>query len=212
MSYSYLFKYIIIGDTGVGKSCLLLQFTDKRFQPVHDLTIGVEFGARMINIDGKQVKLQIWDTAGQESFRSITRSYYRGAAGALLVYDITRRETFHHLTTWLEDARRHSNSTMTIMLVGNKCDLDSRRAVSYEEGKKFAQQHDLIFLETSAKNDENVEEAFNYTARIINEKIEKGIIDVTNEMNGVKVGNAPTATTNLLEKPTTSEPKGKCCG
>nr|DAD24342.1 TPA_asm: hypothetical protein HUJ06_025806 [Nelumbo nucifera] len=91
MSYAYLFKYIVIGDTGVGKSCLLLQFTDKRFQPVHDLTIGVEFGARMITIDNKPIKLQIWDTAGQESFRSITRSYYRGAAGALLVYDITRR-------------------------------------------------------------------------------------------------------------------------
>ena len=106
--------------SGVGKSCLLLQFTDKRFQPVHDLTIGVEFGARMITIDGKQIKLQIWDTAGQEAFRSITRSYYRGAAGALLVYDITRRETFNHLTTWLEDARQHSNSNMVIMLIGNK--------------------------------------------------------------------------------------------
>jgi Ras-related protein Rab-2A len=82
---------------GVGKSCLLLQFTDKRFQHVHDLTIGVEFGSRMVTIDNKQIKLQIWDTAGQESFRSITRSYYRGAAGALLVYDITRRETFNHL-------------------------------------------------------------------------------------------------------------------
>ena len=161
MSYSYLFKYIIIGDTGVGKSCLLLQFTDKRFQPVHDLTIGVEFGARMINIDQKQVcsqdiyldfdsffqiKLQIWDTAGQESFRSITRSYYRGAAGALLVYDITRRDTFNHLTTWLgmlhtictkiienlvfgiylflDDARQHSSSNMVIMLIGNKSDLE----------------------------------------------------------------------------------------
>ena len=125
--------------SGVGKSCLLLQFTDKRFQPVHDLTIGVEFGARMINIEGKQIKLQIWDTvrqimnhlkifinnrlffqAGQEAFRSITRSYYRGAAGALLVYDITRRDTFNHLTTWLEDARQHSNSNMVIMLIGNK--------------------------------------------------------------------------------------------
>lgn len=109
--------YIILG---VGKSCLLLQFTDKRFQPVHDLTIGVEFGARMITIDSKQIKLQIWDTAGQEAFRSITRSYYRGAAGALLVYDITRRETFNHLTTWLDDARQHSNSNMVIMLIGNK--------------------------------------------------------------------------------------------
>ncbi|KAI3881865.1 hypothetical protein MKX03_036426 [Papaver bracteatum] len=91
MSYAYLIKYIIIGDTGVGKSCFLLQFTDKRFQPVHDLTIGVEFGTRMITIDSKPIKLQVWDTAGQEVFRSITRSYYRGAAGALLVYDITRR-------------------------------------------------------------------------------------------------------------------------
>lgn len=121
MSYSYLFKYIIIGDTGVGKSCLLLQFTDKRFQPVHDLTIGVEFGARMVNLEGdKLVKLQIWDTAGQESFRSITRSYYRGAAGALLVYDITRRDTFQHLSRWLEEARQHAQSNMVIMLIGNK--------------------------------------------------------------------------------------------
>ena len=100
MTYAYLFKYIVIGDTGVGKSCPLLQFTDKRFQPVQDLTIGVEFGALMVNNDGKQIKLQIWDTAGQESFHSITRSYYRGAAGALLVYDISRCETFNHLTSW----------------------------------------------------------------------------------------------------------------
>merc|ERR1712117_640031 len=122
MSYSYLFKYIIIGDTGVGKSCLLLQFTDKRFQPVHDLTIGVEFGARMINIEGKQVKLQIWDTAGQEAFRSITRAYYRGATGALLVYDITRRVSFEHLAQWLMDARQHAQPSMVIILIGNKCD------------------------------------------------------------------------------------------
>ena len=158
MSYAYLFKYIIIGDTGVGKSCLLLQFTDKRFQPVHDLTIGVEFGARMISIDQKNIKLQIWDTAGQESFRSITRSYYRGAAGALLVYDITRRETFNHLTRWLEEARQNANSNMVIMLIGNKSDLDHRRAVSTEEGERFAKENNLVFLETSAKSAHNVEE------------------------------------------------------
>ena len=146
MSYSYLFKYIIIGDTGVGKSCLLLQFTDKRFQPVHDLTIGVEFGARMITIDGKQIKLQIWDTAGQESFRSITRSYYRGAAGALLVYDITRRETFNHLTTWLDDARQHSSSHMVIMLIGNKSDLDARRDVKGGGFRLFVFSILILFL------------------------------------------------------------------
>merc|ERR1712072_1594445 len=166
MSYAYLFKYIIIGDTGVGKSCLLLQFTDKRFQPVHDLTIGVEFGARMVTIDGKQIKLQIWDTAGQESFRCITRSYYRGAAGALLVYDITRRETFNHLASWLEDARQHAHSNMTIMLIGNKSDLQHRRAVTYEEGEAFAKEHGLVFMET-AKTAHNVEEAFINTAREI---------------------------------------------
>merc|ERR1711971_497105 len=188
MSYSYLFKYIIIGDTGVGKSCLLLQFTDKRFQPVHDLTIGVEFGARMINIEGKQIKLQIWDTAGQEAFRSITRSYYRGAAGDLLVYDITRRDTFNHLTTWLEDARQHSNSNMVIMLIGNKSDLEARRDVKREEGEAFAREHGLVFMETSAKTAANVEEAFINTAREIYDKIQEGVFDINNEANGIKLG------------------------
>lgn len=188
MSYAYLFKYIIIGDTGVGKSCLLLQFTDKRFQPVHDLTIGVEFGARMVNIDNRQIKLQIWDTAGQESFRSITRSYYRGAAGALLVYDITRRDTFNHLTRWLEEAKQNSNPNMVIMLIGNKSDLDHRRAVSTKEGEQFAEENGLIFLETSAKTAANVEQAFIKTAEKIYEKILSGVYDVTNEAHGIKIG------------------------
>jgi len=210
MSYAYLFKYIIIGDTGVGKSCLLLQFTDKRFQQVHDLTIGVEFGARMITIDNKQIKLQIWDTAGQESFRSITRSYYRGAAGALLVYDITRRETFNHLTSWLDDARTHSNSNMTIMLIGNKSDLEHRRAVSTEEGQAFATEHGLIFLETSAKTAANVEDAFIGTATKIYQKIQQGVFDVTNESFGIKVGMA-AATTNLHSGQQSGGQKGGCC-
>jgi len=188
MSYSYLFKYIIIGDTGVGKSCLLLQFTDKRFQPVHDLTIGVEFGARMITIENKPIKLQIWDTAGQESFRSITRSYYRGAAGALLVYDITRRETFSHLTRWLEEARQNSHQNMVIMLIGNKSDLEHRRQVSREEGESFAQENGLVFLETSAKTAANVEDAFVRTAEKIYENIQSGTYDVNNEAYGVKLG------------------------
>ena len=152
---------------GVGKSCLLLQFTDKRFRQQHDLTIGVEFGARTIQIDNKNIKLQIWDTAGQVSFKSITRSYYRGAAGALLVYDITRRDTFTHLTRWLEEVRQNGNPDTTIMLIGNKSDQDSRRQVTTEEGERFARENGLIFIETSAKTAANVEEAFINTTTVI---------------------------------------------
>lgn len=211
MSYAYLFKYIIIGDTGVGKSCLLLQFTDKRFQPVHDLTIGVEFGARMVTIDNRQIKLQIWDTAGQESFRSITRSYYRGAAGALLVYDITRRDTFKHLSRWLEEARQHSQSNMVIMLIGNKNDLEHRRQVTFDEGKAFADANGLIFMETSAKTAFNVEQAFINTAEKIHENIESGEIDVTNESHGIKVGMAAAAQTGERQLGGAGQPQGGCC-
>eukprot|EP01066_Platyproteum_vivax_P007709 Platyproteum_vivax@DN3081_c0_g1_i1.p1 len=212
--YAFLFKYIIIGDTGVGKSCLLLQFTDKRFRSDHDLTIGVEFGSRLITIENKQIKLQIWDTAGQESFRSITRSYYRGAAGALLVYDVTRRDTFDHLTRWLEEARQNGNADMTIMLIGNKCDLE-RREVTTLEGEEFARQHGLFFIETSAKTAQNVEEAFIQTARKIYEKIEGGVYDLSNEAHGIKVG-MPTPNYNPslvrgAQPPQNNNAQGSCC-
>ncbi|KAJ2959971.1 hypothetical protein NQZ79_g4608 [Umbelopsis isabellina] len=173
---------------GVGKSCLLLQFTDHRFHAQHELTIGVEFGTRFVSVDGKQIKLQIWDTAGQENFRSITRSYYRGAAGALIVYDITRRESFNNIPTWLEDVRKNANPNTTIMLIGNKCDLGSKqRQVSREEGEKFAKDNDIsFFLEASAKSAENVEEAFVQTARDVYDKINNGVFDVANE-TGIKL-------------------------
>ena len=128
--------------------------------------------------------------AGQESFRSITRSYYRGAAGALLVYDITRRETFNHLTRWLEEARQNASNTMVIMLIGNKSDLEHRRQVSVEEGEQFAKEHGLIFLETSARTAANVEEAFIQTAQKIYENIQSGMLDLNNEQVGIKVGAA----------------------
>lgn len=187
MSYAYLFKYIVIGDTGVGKSCLLLQFTDKRFRQDHDLTIGVEFGARYITLDGKQIKLQIWDTAGQESFRSITRSYYRGATCALLVYDISRRDTFNHLAKWLEEARMNGNKNMVIMLIGNKSDLE-RREVTFEEGEEFAKANNLLFVETSAKTASNVDDAFVKTARKVHDNIAAGVYDLSSDTHGIKVG------------------------
>jgi len=141
----------------------------------------------LIPIDGRQVKLQIWDTAGQESFRSITRSYYRGAAGALLVYDITRRETFTQLEKWLTEARENASQNMVIMLIGNKLDLEHKRAVSTEEGMEFARKNNLIFLETSAKTAENVEKAFVQTATSIYNNIKKGVYDLKKEV-GIRVG------------------------
>jgi Ras-related protein Rab-2A len=204
MAFAFLFKYIIIGDTSVGKSCMLLQFTDKRFQPVHDITIGVEFGARLIAVDDLQIKLQIWDTAGQESFRSITRSYYRDAAGALLVYDITQRESFNHLSRWLEEARSNGNPNMTIMLIGNKCDLEHRRAVSKKEGEEFAAENGLLFMETSAKTSANVDDAFTRTAHSIYTNIKEGMYDPQREGNGVKLG-------VQASQPKSSRATGGCC-
>ena len=175
MSYSFLFKYIIIGDTNVGKSCLLMQFTDKRFRAEHDLTIGVDFGSRMIKINDdregaeqRNIKLQIYDTAGQEQFKSITSQFYRGATGALLVYDITRRDTFQHIENWLHEVRENGNPDMVIVLIGNKADLgETKRRVSTEEGERFAKANGLIFMETSAKTSFNVEEAFLQTSHTI---------------------------------------------
>lgn len=188
--YSFMFRISdLFYRLGVGKSCLLLQFTDQRFRQQHDLTIGVEFGSRTVKINEKNIKLQIWDTAGQESFKSITRSYYRGAAGALLVYDITRKETFNHLTRWLEEVRQNGNPDIMVMLIGNKADLDSRRQVSTEEGERFAKENGLIFLETSAKTSFNVEQAFLQTSQMIYDNIDRGVYDLSNDKSGIRVGN-----------------------
>ncbi|EGC34480.1 hypothetical protein DICPUDRAFT_92215 [Dictyostelium purpureum] len=193
--YEYIFKYIIIGDMGVGKSCLLHQFTENKFVPDSPHTIGVEFGTRIVDVNNKKIKLQIWDTAGQERFRAVTRSYYRGAAGALLVYDITRRITYNHLTTWLTDARNLTNPNTVIMLIGNKKDLDGQRDVTFEEASAFAKQNGLIFVESSAKTGENVEEAFLKTAKLIFQSVQEGNVDLIPD-GGVTKSNATNNTAN----------------
>jgi Ras-related protein Rab-2A len=204
---AYTFKYIIIGESGVGKSCLLLQFTDKRFEPLFDMTIGVEFGARSIQINNQEVKLQIWDTAGQESFRSITRSYYRGACGALLVFDVTNRASFQSLQGWLDDARANCNVPITVMLVGNKADLESKRQVSRDEAKAFADSANLSYIETSAKTSANVDEAFIATAQEIYDKVQRGELD-----QGFVTGKNPgSRTTNVANKGTAKPEKKGCC-
>jgi Ras-related protein Rab-1A len=158
--YDYLFKLLLIGDSGVGKSCLLLRFADHTYTESYISTIGVDFKIRTIELDGKTIKLQIWDTAGQERFRTITSSYYRGAHGIIVVYDVTDVESFNNVKQWLNEIDRYATENVTKLLVGNKCDLVNKKAVDYETAKDFADKLNIPFLETSAKNATNVEKAF----------------------------------------------------
>ena len=186
-NYDYMFRYIIVGDMGVGKSCLLLQFTENKFRQKHELTIGVEFGGKMIDINNKKIKIQIWDTAGQEAFQAITRSYYKGAIGALLVYDITRKDTFSHITKWLEVVKSYSAKKICIILIGNKIDLENKRQVSKENGENFAKKNGILFLETSAKTAERVNDAFITSAQVILEGIKLTGIDPTFSSQNIKI-------------------------
>ena len=158
--YDYLFKLLLIGDSGVGKSCLLLRFADDTYTESYISTIGVDFKIRTIELDGKTIKLQIWDTAGQERFRTITSSYYRGAHGIIVVYDVTDLESFNNVKQWLHEIDRYASENVNKLLVGNKCDLETRRAVSTDQAREFADSLGIEFLETSAKTATNVEKAF----------------------------------------------------
>jgi len=158
--YDYLFKLLLIGDSGVGKSCLLLRFADDSYVESYISTIGVDFKIRTVEQDAKTIKLQIWDTAGQERFRTITSSYYRGAHGIIIVYDVTDQQSFENVKQWLNEIDRYASDSVVKLLVGNKCDLSSNRVVSFEAGKAFADEIGVPFLETSAKNATNVEDAF----------------------------------------------------
>lgn len=158
--YDYLFKLLLIGDSGVGKSCLLLRFADHTYTESYISTIGVDFKIRTIELDGKTIKLQIWDTAGQERFRTITSSYYRGAHGIIVVYDVTDLESFNNVKQWLNEIERYACENVNKLLVGNKSDLVSKKVVEYETAKEFADKLEIPFLETSAKAATNVEKAF----------------------------------------------------
>lgn len=169
--YDYLFKLLLIGDSGVGKSCLLLRFADDTYTESYISTIGVDFKIRTIDLDGKSVKLQIWDTAGQERFRTITSSYYRGAHGIIIVYDVTDQESFNNVKQWLHEIDRYACENVNKLLVGNKSDLTSKKVVSTETAKEFATSLGIDFLETSAKNASNVELAFTNMATLIKNRM-----------------------------------------
>ena len=198
LEYDYLFKYLIIGNSGVGKSCLLIRFTDDKFEEGYVTTIGVDFKIKTLEIEGKSVKLQIWDTAGQERFRNIVSSYYKGAHGIMMVYDITDLESFRYLDSWIKEIEKNASKNVYKILVGNKSDLENRK-ITFEKGKEFANLHGMKFFETSAKENKNVEEAF--------KEMTKDII------NSLKKVNEKANASFVIEKKKGKDlnKKGRCC-
>lgn len=203
--YDYLFKLLLIGNSGVGKSCLLLRFSDDTYTNDYISTIGVDFKIKTVELDGKTVKLQIWDTAGQERFRTITSSYYRGSHGIIIVYDVTDQESFNGVKMWLQEIDRYATSTVLKLLVGNKCDLQDKRVVEYDVAKEFAESNNMPFLETSALDATNVEEAFLTMARQIKESMAQQNLD-----GGKGSGESKSSNVNLKGQSLTN-PSSGCC-
>ncbi|XP_027701208.1 ras-related protein Rab-8A [Vombatus ursinus] len=188
-TYDYLFKLLLIGDSGVGKTCVLFRFSEDAFNSTFISTIGIDFKIRTIELDGKRIKLQIWDTAGQERFRTITTAYYRGAMGIMLVYDITNEKSFDNIRNWIRNIEEHASADVEKMILGNKCDVNERRQVSKERGEKLALDYGIKFMETSAKANINVENAFFTLARDIKAKMDKKLEGNSPQGNnqGVKI-------------------------
>ncbi|CAD5188457.1 ras-related protein RABA1f-like [Musa acuminata AAA Group] len=186
--YDYLFKVVLIGDSGVGKTNLLSRFSRNEFSSESKSTIGVEFATRTIRVDEKLVKAQIWDTAGQERYRAITSAYYRGAAGALVVYDVTRHITFENVERWMKELKNHTDANTVMMLLGNKADLRHIRAVSVEDAQAFAQRERAFFMETSALESMNVETAFTEVLTQIYHVVSKKVLDLGDDPSAVPKG------------------------
>lgn len=193
--YDYLFKVVLIGDSGVGKSNILSRFTRNEFCLESKSTIGVEFATRTLEVEGRTVKAQIWDTAGQERYRAITSAYYRGALGALVVYDLTKPTTFDNVSRWLKELRDHADGNIVIMLIGNKTDLKHLRGVATEDGQSYAEKEGLSFIETSALEATNVDKAFqtilSHIYRIISKK-SLSAAAAQDPSNNIKQGNTIT--------------------
>ena len=186
--FNYLLKYVIIGDSGVGKSNILLRFINNTFSEEFRSTVGVEFAAKNIIINKNTYRVQIWDTAGQETFRSISRAYYKNSVCACVVYDISNYSTFESVQSWIEDCKSQSSKTILLILIGNKSVLNDIRQVTYDEGAKFAKSNNMIFLETSAKTGDNINEIFDKSVRKIDQNIIDNKYDLENESCGIRVG------------------------
>jgi Ras-related protein Rab-8A len=195
--YDYLIKLLIIGDSGVGKTCFLLRFSDDNFTASHLTTIGIDFKLKTMEIDGKTIKLQIWDTAGQERFRTITQTYYKGAMGIILAYDCTDENSFNNIRNWVQQIKMHASDNVSKVLIGNKCDRPDKK-ITTEQGEALAQELGIKFFETSAKTNINVNETFKFIAKEIKDR---------------RMGEAIGTTNNLRVVPSKDKKQGGgCCG
>lgn len=200
-AYNFVFKVVLIGESGVGKSNLLSRFTKNEFNHDSRTTIGVEFSTRTVQLNGLTIKAQIWDTAGLERYRAITSAYYRGAVGALLVYDISKHLTYESAARWLKELYDHADPHIVVMLVGNKSDLASVRSVPTEDAKSFADKNGLLFMETSALESTNVEVAFNSVLAEIHKKVSSREV-TRGSISAVTLTSENAQSTNAEEKKT----------
>ena len=185
--YSYSVKFIIVGDSSVGKSNILLRFSRNTFDPGHQATLGIEFANKHLIYNSTDYLIQIWDTAGQENFRSVTRAYYKASAVAMVVYDITKEDSFLHIQNWLHDCKELAPRTVILVLIGNKTDLEDQRVVARERGENLAKENNMIFFETSALNGNGIEEAFKKSIEVVDQKIRSGYYNLSeSSKQGIK--------------------------
>ena len=211
--YSLIFKMILIGDSGVGKSNILSRYINNSFSETTRSTVGVELSAKVEEINNTKIKIQIWDTAGQERYKSITKTYYKGAKGALIVYDITNKESFKNVDKWINDLKESGDDDVSILIVGNKCDLEASREVTTDEVKKKAELYKMAYCETSALKGENIDNAFRTLIKIVVEKNEKKKNEEDkygNKSNVISTG--VTLETKIISEEKRPKNKyGKCC-
>ena len=184
--FDYSLKVVVVGDSGVGKTCLLIRFIRDLWDEDSQPTLGVEFMTKIVQTEKHRIQLQLWDTAGQELFRSVTRGYYRGSAGALLVFDLTNRDSFENINRWLQDVKDVARSDVVTLLIGNKSDLCAdKRQVTKEEAEEFAKQHNMQYFETSAKTGDEIANAINACVAIIEKNVDDGSYEVTPNTDNV---------------------------